>query len=53
MSEGKTRPVQIRFSEEEYKLMEEKAVKLGLTVSAYLRLVALNADIGVILKIIK
>jgi Ribbon-helix-helix protein, copG family. len=51
MSEGKTRPVQIRVSEEEYKQMEEKAGKLGLTVSAYLRFVALYADVSVVMKI--
>ena len=46
MSENnKTRPVQIRFSEEEYKVMKEKAQKHGLTVSAYIRLLALNDDI--------
>lgn len=49
MSEGKSRPIQIRVSDEEYKTIESKATKLGLTVSAYLRYVAINAKVEIVL----
>ena len=45
--DAKTRPVQIKVSDEEYSVIEAKAKKLGLNVSAYLRLVALNAEVKI------
>lgn len=39
--------IQTRVTDEEYKVVEEKANFLGLSVSNYLRLVALHANINV------
>lgn len=47
LNDRKTRPVMIKVSENEYRQIEDKANKLGLSVSAYFRFAALNADISV------
>lgn len=47
MSDNKTVPLQIRISEDEFNIIKEKADKLGLTVSAYLRFVGLNAVVDI------
>lgn len=49
----KDRPVQLRVSQEEYEIIKEKASKLGMSVSAFLRFVGINADISILLEIDK
>lgn len=39
--------LQMRVNEDELKIIEEKAEKIGLTVSNYMRMVSLNANIKV------
>ena len=41
-NEKKEKIITIRVSEEEYDLIIEKAVKLGLSISAYLRMLGLK-----------
>jgi predicted DNA binding CopG/RHH family protein len=41
---------QCRVSEEEYNEIEKKADKIGLSVSSYLRMVCLMAEVNVTLK---
>ena len=48
MEKTKTRPVQFRATEDEYEVILKNATNLGLTVSAYLRLVALHAKVDVL-----
>lgn len=42
--------IQTRVSEEEYRIIEEKANYLGLTISNYLRLVALHTKIDITIE---
>lgn len=42
--------IQTRVSDEEYSIIEEKANFLGLSISNYLRLVALHARIDISIK---
>lgn len=39
--------IQTRVTDEEYKIVEEKANFLGLSVSNYLRLIALHAKVDI------
>lgn len=41
----KNHEVRVRLSKEEHLKIKEKAMKLGLTLSSFLRLIGLNADI--------
>ena len=43
----KSNLIQVKVNEQEEEIIVAKAKKLGLTVSAYLRFVALNAEISV------
>lgn len=40
--------LQMRVTDEEYKIIEKKASSLGLTTSNYMRLVCLNASIDIL-----
>lgn len=42
--------LQMRVSEEEYKIIENKANMIGLTTSNYMRMVCLNTRIEVLLS---
>lgn len=46
---GKT--IQTRVSEEEYSLVEKKADTLGLSISNYLRMVALHSTINIYVNV--
>lgn len=48
---NRIRPIQIKVTSEEYDKIEEKAKKLNLSVSAYLRMVGIHGDINVTVKI--
>lgn len=41
-----TEQINIRVSAEEYQIIKAKADKLGLTVSAYIRMIALNTEVS-------
>ena len=41
----KNHEVRVKFSEEEHEVVRSKAQKVGLTTSAFLRLLGLSADI--------
>lgn len=42
--------VQCRLSEEEFKDIEKKAEQLGLSVSSYLRMICLKAEVKIYLN---
>jgi uncharacterized protein (DUF1778 family) len=48
---ARNKTIQARVSEEEYAFIEERADFFGLTISNYVRLVVLNANIEVNVKI--
>lgn len=47
---NRDKSIQIRVSEDEYKAIEEKAYELGLSVSNYLRMVAMHCKIDIFLN---
>lgn len=47
MSKGRVKAVQIRVTDEEYELIANKALALGLNISDYVRLVAIQANFNI------
>jgi uncharacterized protein (DUF1778 family) len=48
MTSNKEKGLNVRINEKEYKLIQEKARILNMKLSEYIRFVALNAEIKVI-----
>lgn len=51
MSKTRNKAIQIRVNEDEYKAIENKAEILGITISDYMRMVCLHADIKVLVNL--
>lgn len=50
VEKNKLLTIQCRVSENEYNEIEKKAKKIGLSISSYLRMVSLMAEVNITLK---